>query len=120
MGNPLHLFFSEMVGIQRELAAPAPSRTFLWFSGDATPGCVGWANWASREFFVEHADFSLPALPPNRSTDHINEVEFLTEIMRTVTWTFDHDYLAICGITDNSTSNIGIPMGNRNEKQGSN
>ena len=33
--------FSELVGIRREVTLPSPNRTHRWFSGDATPICIG-------------------------------------------------------------------------------
>lgn len=87
-------------------------RAFIWYSGDETPDCIGCANWDTPEFFVgPPAEFVDPFLPNNRSSAHINEVGFQTEIMRTATWNSDHPNLVMCGITDNSTSNMRYVKG---------
>lgn len=91
---------------------PAVARTAMWFSGDSTPWCVGGVNWLAREFFVgTPEEFIRPFFPPNRSRATINEVEYLTEIMCTAKWNFDHENLVICGITDNSVSNMWYLQG---------
>ena len=99
--------FPDLVGIQKELTVDGSGRAVLWFSGDATPNCIGGVNWLKREFFVEHPDeFIRSFLPPNRGKAHINEVEYLAEIMCTATWNFPNENLVICGIADNSVSNM--------------
>lgn len=98
---------SELVGIQRELTAPSPNRTCVWFSGEATHEMAGWANWSTREYFADaHGEFISPFLPSTRPNAHIDELEFLTEILRTVTWNVDSPKLSACGIADNSSSNM--------------
>ena len=80
---------------------------FCGFRGGATPSWNFGVNWLEREFFVEHPDeFARPFLPPNRRQAHINEVEYLTEVMRTAAWDFPRGNLVICGIADNSVSNM--------------
>ena len=104
--------FSELVGIQRELTAPYPNRTCIWFSGDVTLERAGGLNWSTREYFGEGpGEFISPCLPSTRSDAQIDELEFLTEILRTVAWNVDSPNLAICGITDNSSSNMRYMKG---------
>ena len=66
-----------------------------------------WANWETREYFAEQpSEFVTPFLPTSRASAHINVAAFLTEIMRTSPWRSDRSNLSMCGITDNSTSNM--------------
>ena len=104
--------FSDLVGVHKELTVSGSDRTVLWFSGAATPNCVGGVNWLNREFFVGNREDSIrPFLPPNRVSANINEVEYLTEITRAAIWNFPHENLVICGITDNMVSNMRYQKG---------
>ena len=50
-------------------------------------------------------------MPSGRTDAHINEHEFLTEILRTVLWGADDQCLMLLGVTDNSTSNMWFAKG---------
>lgn len=50
---------------------------------------------------------------------HIDEIEFLAELLRTVIWTHNNPDLIMCGIADNAGSNIyGYPKGQHGEAIG--
>ena len=104
--------FSELIGIRREVKLPSPSRTYVWFSGDATPSCIGGVNWATKEFVVDGPkEFLLPFFPWNRTKAHINETEFLTEIICTVLWGADRSDVVVCGVTDNASADMWYSKG---------
>ena len=63
-------------------------------------------------------DFISPFIPSTRSGGHIDELGFLTEILRTVTWNVDTPNLAICGIADNSSSNMRYRKGGAKRGEG--
>ena len=104
--------FSELVGLQRELSMPNQHRRCVWFSGDATPTRIGGVNWGDRTFFaLGPTDLLSDFLPVGRSTPHINENEFLTEIVCTVLWERAKEPLLLLGVTDNATSNMWFYKG---------
>ena len=104
--------FSELIGIHREAVLPEQDRTIVWFSADATPSRIGGVNWNTRGYFVEEPDkFTRPLLPTTRDLPHINEIEYLVEVMCTALWGYDDNRLIICGVTDNITSNSWITKG---------
>ena len=53
----------------------------------------------------------MPFYPDNRSSAHINETEYLTEILRAVLWSSDLPDLVMCGITDNTCSDMRFSKG---------
>lgn len=56
--------FPELVGAQREVDIPSPSRTRLWYSGAATPDFGGCVKLANRHFVRKFlADLCLRAFP---------------------------------------------------------
>ena len=82
--------FYALVGARRQLTAPSPNRTCVWFSGDATLERVGWVNWSTLEYFAGGpGEFISPFAPSTRPDARISELEFPTEIMRAVTWNSD-------------------------------
>ena len=104
--------FSDLVGVQQEIVLPEPIRSVVWFSADATPTTVGGVNWPNREYFViDPLPFIRPFLPISRNDSHIDELEYLVEIMRTVTWSYDDSNLILFGVTDNATANSWIANG---------
>ena len=104
--------FSELIGLQRELSMPKENRQCIWFTGDATPTRIGGINWDNRTFFaVDPLTLVSQFLPPGRSVPHINENEFLTEIVCTVLWGHAEESLLLLGVTDNTTSNMWFTKG---------
>ena len=111
--------FSELVGVQAEMSLPNDNRRCIWFSGDATPTCFAGINWSTREFFCESPDrFISPFLPKGRMIAHINEIEYLVEIACAVMWGEDEDSLVLCGITDNTCSNMWLTKGHARKGAG--
>lgn len=81
-------------------------------SADATTTTIGGLNWSIREYcVVDPIPFIHPFLPLSRADSHINELEYLVEIMRTVIWSHDDANLILCGVTDNTTANSWITNG---------
>ena len=99
--------FSEIVGIVHEPALPDVDRVANWSTADATPSCIGGINWTSNEFFVaDPKEFLTPLCPSTRSVGHIREIEFGVEVLRTVFWSHSAQSLILCGLTDNTRSNM--------------
>ena len=104
--------FSELLGIVRELSLPKPGRQCIWFSGDATTTRIGGINWDNRTYFaLGPQPFLVEFMPPGRTEAHINEHEFLTEILCTVLRGTDDQCLLLLGVADNSTSNMWFAKG---------
>ena len=76
-------------------------------------------NWRTLEYFVEEpGEFISPSLPSTRTSGHINELEFPTEILHTVTWNVSSSNLVVCGSTDNSSPNMWYRKGKAKREAG--
>ena len=104
--------FSELAGATHELTLPNQHRQLVWFSADATPSCIGGINWSNKTFFVaEPKEYITPLCPSSREHAHISEIEFTVEVLCTVLWGTDNPDLIVCGLTDNTCSNMWIMTG---------
>ena len=56
-------------------------------------------------------DLAASFMPPGRNTPHINENEFLTEVVCTVLWGRAEESLLLLGVTDSTTSNMWFSKG---------
>ena len=66
----------------------------------------------ARQFFVESPDVVIPPSPPfNRTKDHIDEIEFLLGVLRTVIWSHNNPALITCGIAGNTCPDVWIADG---------
>ena len=112
MAIPFPRCFSELLGLLRELRYPKHDRRCVWFSGDAATTRIGGISWDTRTYF---ALGPLPVLrefmPAGLDTPHIDENEFLTEILRTVLRGEAEASLLLLGVTDNTTSNMWFAKG---------
>ena len=69
-------------------------------------------------FYCSPGGCVAPFLPPGRTDAHIDEIEFLAEVVCAVIWVGDVANLVLFGITDNSRANMRIAKGHAKKGAG--